>query len=224
MHELTSKTISTGELITRALNLPRGGVVGEPALVAMLQDLEAAHVPASLEQAKEQAEILVGSYPKHAVDDPQIYARGIVSLLCEYPRAISSKAIDRVTRVCKWVPTRAELYEALEKEMTELRRARFYVKTQISAAQHLVEYQAEQERLRIDRENFRLKHGDKSPLQVLAEMGKWSGLTSTEKAKPNEQTRRSESKDRIQHSDGFEQHEVDDRGGRKARSRQKRGA
>jgi len=68
--------------------------------------------PAGNEAATKLFKILLGSYPERKVNDPEIYARAIVSILAEHSVAIGAKAIDRLTRRSKFYPTRAELAEA----------------------------------------------------------------------------------------------------------------
>jgi hypothetical protein len=65
-----------------------------------------------LETATKLARALIGSYPKEP-HEPEIYTRGIVSVLAEQPADIAKRAVDRVTRSCRFLPTRADLCDAI---------------------------------------------------------------------------------------------------------------
>lgn len=67
---------------------------------------------ASQVEAKTLAEILVGSYPTRGVNDPAIYARAITSIFDEFSPEIAKEAINRLTRSLKFLPTRADVFEA----------------------------------------------------------------------------------------------------------------
>ena len=69
---------------------------------------------ASTEQAKTLAKILVGSYPSRQVHDAEIYARGVASIFSEYHPTVGKEAVDKLTRNCKFMPTRAEVVTACE--------------------------------------------------------------------------------------------------------------
>lgn len=67
------------------------------------------------------AKVLIGSYPKEP-HEPEVYTRAIVSVLAEQPIEIAKEAVDRVTRKLKFLPTRADVCEAIEAVNTEIRR------------------------------------------------------------------------------------------------------
>lgn len=96
--------------------LPVSVLASIPAAVA------AASEPAAQDQAARTAKALLGSYPRHAVEDPEIYSRAIVSVLQRFPPHIGARAVDALTLRCKFMPTRAELFVECEKLMAELRR------------------------------------------------------------------------------------------------------
>jgi hypothetical protein len=85
--------------------------------------------------------MLLGHYPAREVFDAKVYAQGIQSAFAEYPKDVGMEAIDAVTRRLKFLPTRAEVFEALEQMVTR-RRALAH-----RAALHLAE--------RLRRENDR---------------------------------------------------------------------
>ncbi len=86
---------------------------------------EAEHLrPAGPERAAEWAKILTGSYPTARPPEPEIYARAIISVLAECPADLGPVVVDRITRRSKWLPSRAEVAEAVEEVVTE-RRAEY---------------------------------------------------------------------------------------------------
>lgn len=67
---------------------------------------------------------LLGSYPSLNLHDPEVYIANLVTLLLDYPRWAGEKAIIKVKRETKFLPTEAELYPALEDQVAVHRRAR----------------------------------------------------------------------------------------------------
>jgi hypothetical protein len=82
-------------------------------------DRLAALPPADEEQSKKLAEILVGSYPKREVNDPAIYARAITSIFNEFSTEIAKEAINRITQTLKFLPTRADVFEACSNTLAQ---------------------------------------------------------------------------------------------------------
>jgi hypothetical protein len=75
--------------------------------------------PADDDQSKKLAEILVGSYPKREVNDPVIYARAVTSIFSEFPVEVAKEAINRITRTLKFLPTRADVFEACSNTLAQ---------------------------------------------------------------------------------------------------------
>lgn len=69
---------------------------------------------------------LLSFYPQHTANEPESYAAAMVSLMAEYPSEVIDVVCDPrrglATR-CKFLPTVAELTEALESEMEPHRQA-----------------------------------------------------------------------------------------------------
>ena len=130
-------------------------------------ELAAALEPAVNDDAVKITALLIGSYPKHAVDDPDIYTRAMKSVVAEYPRAVGFAAVDALTRKCKFIPTRAELFEELERQVAPLRQAK--ASADWMAREHDRRAQLEREEREIEegKRRFREAHGGKSPLEVL---------------------------------------------------------
>lgn len=91
--------------------------------------------PMGTDTAKVQAKILIGSYPAREVNDADIYARAITSVLSEVPPDIGCAAVDRLTRRSKWLPTRAEVCEEIQRVIKERRAIAWRAK------QHLAEHE-----------------------------------------------------------------------------------
>ncbi len=91
---------------------------------AIIAEIDAASMPASPEVAAQLCQLLVGSYPAREMMDPAIFVRVISATIEEYPIEIGLRAIDALTRHSKWLPTRAELVEELDRRMRRRRHAR----------------------------------------------------------------------------------------------------
>lgn len=71
------------------------------------------------------ADRLLGCYPNGKPEDPKGYIAAVVAVLAEYPPEIARRICDPVTgvpRTCKFLPTVAEISDALEIAMVPLRR------------------------------------------------------------------------------------------------------
>lgn len=70
--------------------------------------------------------MLLGQWPSQKPNDPETYIAGVVAVLAEYPAEVVAIVTDPrrglATR-CKFLPTIAELTEALEGEMRPHRMA-----------------------------------------------------------------------------------------------------
>jgi len=81
---------------------------------------------AGVETAANAAGRLLGFYPTQTPNSPKEYAAAVTALLAEYPREVVEVVCDPrrglATR-CKFIPTIAELTEALESEMEPHRQA-----------------------------------------------------------------------------------------------------
>lgn len=78
--------------------------------------------PADQEQATESARLLVKSYPRDQVPDPDVYARMLTMAFMKYPADVHLAAIDRLTDRLKFAPTKADIVEACDELMAPLRR------------------------------------------------------------------------------------------------------
>jgi len=146
-------------------------LVPRSELGGMIAGLDQAAVPCDTEQAKRAAEVLLGSYPRHAVEDPQIYSRGIVSVLNKFPAHVGAAAVDQLTLKSKFLPTRAEINEQCEAIMGKLNAARSIARRMVAEHDRREQEQREEAERAASRQAFRDKHGDLSPMDVLKAEG-----------------------------------------------------
>lgn len=146
-----------------------------PAEVETIRrELKNALVPCTLSKAAELAQILIGSYPRHMVDDAAIYSRAIVSVLEDFPVAVATHAVDVVTKKCRFVPTRAEVYDACDELYRQMTWAQFVADRIEGERERRTRENQEAKQRALDRLAWKEKHGDKSPLDVLREKGLYS--------------------------------------------------
>ena len=127
-----------------SLDVPRNGplipvadcqaILGVPVGEAATQD-----------QASRLAEILASSYPKSDAVSPDVYTRGIISILMEHAPDIGADAVDDLTRDRSTLPTRCDVNGACHK-ITAKRKMAITI-----ARRHLAEQQrrAAEERQRV---------------------------------------------------------------------------
>lgn len=78
-------------------------------------------------QVAELAKVLLGCYRTGDANEPEIYSGGVIAVLSEYPAEVVRKVVDPrrgLPARCKWLPSIAEIKEALEAEMAPIRRQR----------------------------------------------------------------------------------------------------
>lgn len=174
MNELIVKLPATAPEIYAALvHAPRtvnSALVPLSACRQAVTDLNSALEPCNDDGAIKAAQLLVGSYPRHAIADPEIYARAIKSVLAKYPHAIAMAAIDNLTLKCKWVPTRAEVYEECEALTVPVREALASARWMAKEHGRRREEAENDAAIEASKARFRAEHGGKSPLEVLGPM------------------------------------------------------
>lgn len=146
-------------------------LVSKQGLTDLVTTLEAASVPCTKDQAVQLGEMLLGTYPTHNVADPKMYSRGIASIIAEYPVQISAKAVDLITRESKFLPTRADIDQRCKEMMNELKTSIYIANRMIEEHRRREDEEARIAERKRDREEFRKKHGKKSPIDVLREEG-----------------------------------------------------
>lgn len=104
----------------------------EPTCRGLVAQLEADLRPSGPEVGEKQARILVGSYPAREVNDAKVYVRAITSVLADAPADIGVQAVDHVTKHLRWLPTRADVFEVVDRLMNERRRMLSAAKAQLA--------------------------------------------------------------------------------------------
>lgn len=71
------------------------------------------------------ARVLLGCYRTGDANDPDVYSGAVIAVLSDYPLEIIKRVVDPrhgLPSTSKWLPTIAELKDALEAEMAPIRR------------------------------------------------------------------------------------------------------
>lgn len=123
------------------------------------------------DEAVKVTALLVGSYPRHAVDDPEIYTRAIKSVFAKHPRAAAMAAIDALTLRLKFIPTRAEVSEELERLTKPINDALASARWMAKEHARRADEAANERAIEASKAAFREKHGGKSVLEVLSDGG-----------------------------------------------------
>jgi len=89
----------------------------------IVSELEGILIPANLETAARQAEVLIGSYPERKMADENIFVRAVTSIFNETPPDIGFYAVDELTRSCKWLPSRSEVVDVCSNMLNERKAA-----------------------------------------------------------------------------------------------------
>lgn len=146
-------------------------LIDRQELSSVIQEIASLTIKMSAKNSVELSKLLIGSYPRHMVDDAAVYSRGIVSVLENYPPFVGARAIDELTLKSKFMPTRAELNDHCLIHMNKIRSSMHIANMMLKEHDRRdAEASMRLEREK-SREEFRLKHGDKSPLEVLADEG-----------------------------------------------------
>jgi hypothetical protein len=170
-YPVTARAWNRLQAIGSLEELQRATLLDTRVVELVKEELAVAMLPANETIAAEFGKKLVGSYPRHSVDDPQTYAEAIVSIFREYPPAIGARAIDAITRRSSFIPTRAELVKECEALMGQLKWAAFVVEHMEDERRRRQRVRDEAAKLEQQRAAFLQKHNGKSPLDVLREKG-----------------------------------------------------
>lgn len=127
---------------------------------SVIQEIEKAMATATGDKAAALANILVGTYPARAVNNAEVFARSMTKLFEEYPADIGAMAIDAVTKQLKFLPTRAEVFEQLEKLKTERLTAKKQAERHLAEHERRGGHKSEQQRREEEEKAFNDKHGE----------------------------------------------------------------
>lgn len=153
-------------------NLEYAELIPISELDKAIADLQASNVKASQEQATKLARFLMGAYPNHkSVADPEIYAKGIVSIFMGYPQAVGAKAAAQITLDSKFLPTRAEVNMQCAAYQSEIDG--MLLVAQRMRREHDIRLAEEQraQQVEADRKKFRELHHGKLPTDALWDEG-----------------------------------------------------
>jgi hypothetical protein len=138
---------------------------------SIIAEVEAASVPAPPQFAARFAALLIGSYPARELGDAAIFSEMLKNTFAEYPSDIGLQAVDALTRQNKWLPSRAELVDALEDLMKRRRHAGHVAQAHLSEHEHLAQ-KREKEREREElRRQIAAEQAEKFPRRAIVE--KW---------------------------------------------------
>ncbi len=91
--------------------------------------------------------MLCCTYPAREMADPEIFARMLTSVFEEVPEDIGLEAVDRITKQCRFLPSRAEVYEMTSELMGRRQHARLVAEQHLEVHEELRrERAAEQKR------------------------------------------------------------------------------
>ena len=76
----------------------------------------------SPQKAEDLLYLIKNCYPNGSPVDNDFYSRIITDILMEYDEDIARKAVDNLTRKCKFLPTRAEVASECESIVTHVRK------------------------------------------------------------------------------------------------------
>lgn len=149
--------------------LARVPLVDRAELPAVIGDLERALTPPDRSDAEKMTRMLLGCYPRHGIEDPDMWNRAMIASFAEYPGSIGYEAVDRITRRLKFIPTRAELVEELEGLRRPLLEARAMAMAMEREHQRRADDATMQASIDASRAAFKAEYGDRPILEVIRE-------------------------------------------------------
>jgi len=126
---VTPSTVSTpSRLASIAERVSQVRDIDEHAKLPPLDDLRAVIEAGSRQEPTPEASeaagfvrLIVGSYPRADVTDPEVYAAQVATLLTRYPLSIAREVAGELPLTSKWLPRVSEVRDALEARMTRRR-------------------------------------------------------------------------------------------------------
>lgn len=73
-------------------------------------------------RAAQIGSLLTAAYPTMKAHSPAEYAKLMASTIANYPERVALEAMDKLTQTMKFLPTRADVFDALEAVMDENRK------------------------------------------------------------------------------------------------------
>ena len=112
----------------------------------MIAEIDRAMVPASPQQAAGLAKRLIGPYRKTDLVDPAMYLGYVAELFAEAPVDLGKEAVKELVRTSKWLPSPAEVAEALAAEKSTRRAPRLIAEICLKEHSRRAKEQAERDR------------------------------------------------------------------------------
>ena len=116
----------TGKLVTKRWLSeevgPYTALIPKTDCCAMIEELEAALVPAGYEVARVLARCVIGRYGRRELNDPDIYVVELTRVFAEASADLGDKAADSL-RSCKFLPNVGDVMAVLTPLVEERRRA-----------------------------------------------------------------------------------------------------
>lgn len=139
------------------------------ALHAMRREVELLLTPMGDNGTVTLAKMLLGSYVRAKVDDPEIYLRSIVSVLADTPKDIAVKAVDEITKHRKYLPNRAEVFEVVDRMLKHRRGQKSLIMAMVREQERRAVVEAQEAEIEAGREEFQAKYGGKTGEQIVRE-------------------------------------------------------
>lgn len=94
-----------------------GRVVTQDQARAVIAEYEAWAVPCGAKEANKIVSTIIACYPQRNVNDPATYVKFLESVVEQYPIEVALAGADHLTRTCKFLPSRADMEEAMQHAM-----------------------------------------------------------------------------------------------------------
>lgn len=126
---------------------------------AAIAEVDGALSPAGRDSGVKLARVLIGSYPAREVTDPEIYVRAIASIFEAAPADIGRAAIDELTRRLRFLPTRADIAEVVDRMVSARRYAKLVAEAHLRERARRTAAREEAAKCEREAAEFRQKHG-----------------------------------------------------------------
>lgn len=135
-----------------------------------IQTLTAEIEACGQDKAIEFASVMLGSYPKHNIEDAKVYTRAIVSVFSGFPASVCSKAVDQITKQYDWPPARSVVFKKCQAILETKTEKLKTFKTKLRAAEQAELDKKREADMKAERERFKANNDGKTPLEVLADI------------------------------------------------------
>ena len=140
-------------------------------LLLAVSEVEKLSAPCGPDSGKRWAKTLVGAYPAREMNSPEIFMHAIAADFAEFHDLVCREAFVKITRNCKFLPSRAEVFQTLTQIKGRLNGVKIRAQKQLELHDARALETDREIKIAASKAAFRQKHGDKSPLEVLREQG-----------------------------------------------------